>query len=239
LQAAAQPAAEPAPAPAAPPPAPPAAPAPEPAPPPPVEAAARPAPAPHPPILKPDAAAAQAEPRKAATVTIPAGTLITVRLREALSSEHQTDGDLFHATLDQPLVIEGMAIAERGSLQRGRVVSAVRSGKVKGRASLSIDLTELSTSDGQRVPIKTDTFLREADSTVGRDAMRTGVAAGIGAAIGAMIGGGKGAAIGAGAGGAAGAGGTMITRGAPAELASETRLTFRLSAPVTITERFN
>jgi hypothetical protein len=31
----------------------------------------------------------------------------------------------------------------------------------------------------------------------------------------------------------------MITRGAPAELASETRLTFRLSEPVTITERFN
>ena len=58
-----------------------------------------------------------------------------------------------------------------------------------------------------------------------------------GAAIGAIAGGGKGAAIGAGAGGAAGAGTVLATRGKPAALPSETRITFRLAAPVTLTER--
>ena len=64
-------------------------------------------------------------------------------------------------------------------------------------------------------------------------------AAGIGAIIGAMAGGGKGAAIGAGAGGAAGGGGVVATRDKAVLLPTESKLTFRLSAPVTITERLN
>jgi hypothetical protein len=59
----------------------------------------------------------------------------------------------------------------------------------------------------------------------------------LGAVIGALAGGGKGAAIGAGIGGGAGAGDVLLTRGKPAELASEARLTFRLKAPVPLTER--
>ena len=62
-------------------------------------------------------------------------------------------------------------------------------------------------------------------------------AAGIGAIIGALAGGGKGAAIGAGAGGAAGGGGVVATRNKAVTLPTESKMTFRLSAPVTITER--
>jgi hypothetical protein len=61
--------------------------------------------------------------------------------------------------------------------------------------------------------------------------------AGIGAAIGAIAGGGKGAAIGAGVGGAAGAGTVLGTKGEQAELENETRLTFKLKQPVTLTEK--
>ena len=63
--------------------------------------------------------------------------------------------------------------------------------------------------------------------------------AALGAIIGAMAGGGKGAAIGAGAGGAAGTGIVLATRGQATSLATETRLDFRLAAPVTITEQIN
>ena len=63
------------------------------------------------------------------------------------------------------------------------------------------------------------------------------VGAAVGAVIGAAAGGGKGAAIGAGAGGGAGAGDVMLTRGKPATLPTETRITFRLRAPLTLTER--
>jgi hypothetical protein len=54
-----------------------------------------------------------------------------------------------------------------------------------------------------------------------------------------MAGGGKGAAIGAGAGGAAGGGGVVATRDKPVSLATESKIAFRLSAPVTITEQLN
>jgi len=122
---------------------------------------------------------------------------------------------------------------------RGRIVEAVQAGRVKGRAALALQLDELTTSDGQKVEIRTDAFRHEAESGVKGDVAKAGVAAGIGAAIGAIAGGGRGAAIGAAIGGAAGAGGAMATRGKPAELPSETRLTFRLSEPVTVTERLN
>jgi hypothetical protein len=62
-----------------------------------------------------------------------------------------------------------------------------------------------------------------------------GIGAGVGAAIGAIAGGGKGAAIGAGAGGAAGTGTVLATRGDPAVLPSESLITFKLQAPVTVT----
>jgi hypothetical protein len=170
-------------------------------------------------------------------VTIPAGTILVVRLDEALSTERNAPGDSFRATLDAPLIVEGMAIAERGARAQGRIVECDRSGKVKGLARMTLELTQLNTSDGQRVKVQTDPFAREAASTVKKDAAKVGIGAGIGAAIGAAAGGGKGAAIGAGAGGAAGATDVLLTRGKPAELAAETRVSFRLSEPITLTER--
>jgi hypothetical protein len=53
------------------------------------------------------------------------------------------------------------------------------------------------------------------------------------------VGGGKGAGIGAGAGGAAGAGDVLLTRGKPAEIPVETRVSFRVQDSVTITERLD
>jgi hypothetical protein len=189
-----------------------------------------------PPIVKPEPKPA---PRQPHSVTIPAGTMITVRLREELSTKHSQDGQNFTATLDQPLVVDGFVIAERGSSQRGRIVELDRAGRVKGRAALAVELTELSTADGQKIALKTDSFRKEAESGTKGDMAKTGVAAGIGAAIGAIAGGGKGAAIGAGIGGAAGAGGVLATRGKDASLPSETRLTFRLKEPLTLTEKLD
>lgn len=178
-------------------------------------------------------------PRQPHSVTVPAGTMITVRLREELSTKNSQDGQNFTATLDQPLVVDGFVIAERGSSQRGRIVELDRAGRVKGRAALAVELTELNTADGQKIALKTDSFRKEAESGMKGDMAKTGVAAGIGAAIGAIAGGGKGAAIGAGIGGAAGAGGVLATRGKDASLPSETRLTFRLKEPLTLTEKLD
>lgn len=179
------------------------------------------------------------EPEAPRTVTIPAGTMLTVRLNQRLSTESNHAGDTFTATLDHPLVIDGLVIAERGSRQMGEVVSLERAGRVKGVASMSLALTQLRTSDGQSIRIQTDAFDQQSEGSVKKDVMKAGIAAGIGAAIGAIAGGGKGAAIGAGIGGAAGTGGVLATRGKPVEMNNETRLSFRLTQPVTLTEKLN
>ena len=174
------------------------------------------------------------EPHK---VTLNAGMLLPVRLVDGLSSERNAPGDAFRATLDQELVVDGFVIAERGARVEGRVVASDRGGKVKGIAGIAVELTRLHTSDGQNVAIRTDSFDRHAEPTRGDDVQKVAVGAAIGAVIGAAAGGGKGAAIGAGVGGAAGAGDVMLTRGKPATLPSETRIGFRLRAPLTLTEQ--
>ena len=173
------------------------------------------------------------------TVTLPAGTTLAVRLRQSISTDRQSDGDVFTATLDQSLIVNGLVIAEKGSNVRGKITSLERPGRVKGRASLTLELTEINTSDGQQVAVRTDSYRNEATSGTKGDVAKVGGAAALGAIIGAIAGGGKGAAIGAGVGGAAGTGGVLATKGQDARLPSETRLTFKLTEAVTLTEKLN
>jgi hypothetical protein len=170
-------------------------------------------------------------------VTIAAGALLPVRLLDSLSSERNMPGDTFSATLDAPLIAGEFAVAERGARVEGKVVSSTKAGKVQGVSKLEIVLTGFTTSDGQHVRIETHSFTKSGPTTHGEDATKVGAGAGIGAIIGAIAGGGKGAGVGAAVGGAAGAGDVLLTRGKPATLASETRINFRLSNAVTITEK--
>jgi hypothetical protein len=180
---------------------------------------ATPAPAPVPPAPDPH------------TVTLNAGMLIPVRLVDSLSLERNHAGDRFAATLDSELVADRFVIAERGARVEGKVVTADRSAR-----TLSIELTGVETSDNQDVAVQTERFDKRSEPDHAQDAAKVGAGAVIGAVIGGIAGGGKGAAIGAGVGGGAGAGDVLLTR-KPVALASETRITFRLRTPVTITER--
>ncbi len=173
------------------------------------------------------------------TITIVPGTPLAVRIGETLSARNNEAGDTFLATLDQPLVVDGFVIAERGSRVEGRVVQAEAQGRTKGSSFLGIELVKISTSDGQHVRIRTAAYKKESNTSTGNDVATVGAIAAIGAAIGAAADGGKGAAVGAGIGGAAGVAGVMLNRGRPVEIPVETRLSFRIQEPVTITERLN
>jgi hypothetical protein len=165
------------------------------------------------------------------------GTLLQVRLIETISSDKNHPGDIFNATLDAPLVVDGLVLAERGARVEGKIVESQQAGRVKGLASLALALTRLNLSDGQHVEISTDSFSKIGPESKGTDAAKIGGGAALGAIIGAIAGGGKGAAIGTGVGGAAGAGDVLVTRGKPAVLPSETKISFRLNNSVTVTER--
>jgi hypothetical protein len=185
---------------------------------------------------QPDAQA-QGQPSQAAppqTLTLPAGTVVRVRVDEWLSSERNVIGDTFSAVLDQPIVVDGWVVARRGQAETGRVSTVKRAGRVSGTSQLGIDLPELTLVDGQQLPLQTQLFQTSAGTSHGQDAAVIGTTTGVGAAIGAIADRGVGAAIGAGAGAAAGIIGVLSTRGKPTEIPPETVLSFRLQAPVTI-----
>jgi hypothetical protein len=178
-----------------------------------------------------DAAAAAkvaAKPAPKPKIKIPAGTEISVVLKEGVSASDSQPGTEFSASLAESVIVDGKTVLEKGSPVVGRVVDAQESGRVKGRASLSLVLTSI-VNNGKSVPVATQTFVGEAKSTKKRDVGIIGGAAGVGAAIGAIAGGGKGAATGAAIGGAGGTGAVLATRGEDVHYPPETRLNFVLS----------
>lgn len=175
-------------------------------------------------------------PTKPPSVTLPAGTQLSVRTATTLSTNSQTSGQTFTAHLEQPLLHDGREVAPKGASVDGQIVDSDKGGRLKDRASLAVRLTGLDSPSGQ-VEISTNTITREARATKQKDALKIGIGSGVGAAIGAIAGGGKGAAIGAAAGAGAGTGVVLATRGDPAVIPSETVLHFALRAPVTINGR--
>lgn len=193
----------------------------------------------------PDAAAPEPAPQSQApppayiplpqALTLAAGTVISIRTSQYLSSDQNRPGDGFSAELQQPLVVDGWVVARRGQTVLGRVVTAQKAGRIKGVSQLGIELSQLVLVDGQQMPIRTQLMQTSGGTSKGRDAQAVGTTTGIGAIIGAAADGGKGAAIGVGAGAAAGLAGVLLTRGRATVIPPETSLTFQLEFPVTFT----
>ncbi|MFN0088354.1 MAG: hypothetical protein ACKVX9_23390 [Blastocatellia bacterium] len=171
------------------------------------------------------------------TFTLASGKAITVWTSEDISTKTHKKGDAIVASLAEAIVDGDWVIARKGARVEGVVVDSDPGGRVKGVASLTVELRRLALADGSTIAISTSNYTKEAKSSKKKDAMKVGIGAGVGAAIGAIAGGGKGAAIGAGAGGAGGTGVVMATRGDPAVIASESRFTVRLDAPVNVTKQ--
>lgn len=168
-------------------------------------------------------------------ITVPAGSRLIVRTVDSISSGKNRPGDMFLLTLDEPLVVNGLVVAPKGSEVIGRVVHVKEPSRVKGRAEIGFTLVQLRPPRSERkFELVTNNFYSRAQATKKRDALIIGAGAGIGTAIGAIAGGGKGAAIGAGAGAAAGTGTVLLTRGKQVVIPSETRFSFQLRRPLEV-----
>jgi hypothetical protein len=180
--------------------------------------------------------AAPAPKPKPQPVVVPAGTALTVRVGEALSSKTSQAGQTFLATLAQPVSTTSagkMVSIPAGSALSGTVVSSKAKGKFKGEGELSLALTSI-TIHGHTYPIQTTTLSSTVKGKGKRTAATTGGGAAGGALIGGIAGGGTGAAIGAGVGAAAGFLGGTFTGNKQIEIPAESALSFQLSAPLTL-----
>jgi hypothetical protein len=166
------------------------------------------------------------------TFTLRAGTIVTIRTSQFLSSDQSHPGDTFSAELQQPVIVDGWVVARRGQTVLGRVAVAKKAGRIKGVSQLGLELTNLVLVDGQQLPIHSQLMQTSAGTSKARDAGAIGTTTGVGAAIGAAANGGAGAGIGAGIGAAAGLVGVLLTRGRNTVIPAETQLTFQLTTPV-------
>ena len=183
-------------------------------------------------------APARAEPAKPkiVTVTIPAGTTLTVRLGQSLGSKISQAGQSFTATLAHDVAVEGATVIPAGASATGTVVNAAPLGRFKGGALLEVQLVSLNLNGSDRA-IQTSAITETLKGKGKRTAVLAGGGAGLGAIVGALAGGGKGAAIGALAGGGAGTAGAAFTGNKEIVLPAESALSFKLSQPLEVKER--
>jgi len=167
-------------------------------------------------------------------VNVPAGQSILVRMIDGVDSAKNQVGDVFHASLETDLNINGVVVARKGTDVYGRLANADKSGTFSGKSELQLELTRL-VIDGRDYPVVSSDYNVQGKSQGSSTAKKVGGGAVAGAIIGAIAGGGKGAAIGAAAGGGTGAAVQVLTKGAQVKVPSETLLEFRLQQPVTVT----
>jgi hypothetical protein len=165
--------------------------------------------------------------------TLPAGTVVTVRLGQSVGSKISSSGDYFSATVAKPVQVGGKTVVPAGAEASGRVVEAVAQGRFKGAAVLRLVL-ESVTVNGEARDVKTSSVSRSLKGKGKRTATLIGGGAGAGALIGGLAGGGKGALIGAAAGAGAGTAGAAYTGNKEIVLPAESILSFTLTEPITI-----
>jgi uncharacterized protein YcfJ len=171
---------------------------------------------------------APAEPQ---SITLPIGTEIAIRTVDRIDSKTADLQREYAASLDDPVIVDGVTVVPANANAFLRVADKQRSG-IKRRASLSIVLVAV-TINGQKVKVETGKVDSKSGSQAKRTLTGTAVGAGAGAAIGAIAGGGLGAGIGAAAGGAVGTIGGVL-KGKTVEIAPETRFTYQLTQPLVI-----
>ena len=173
-------------------------------------AAATPSPAP--------AAAAQT-----AAATVPAGTMLLVRMVDSVSSKNDP-GATFTTKLEYDLPV-GNSVIKGGTLIYGKVQSATQARRATGQSTLDLRLTHMVVN-GKPLPVTSSGYKAAGDASIKKAAR--GAAAG--AAIGAIVDGGDGAGKGAAIGATAGA----LRRGETITIGPGTLLEFNLTQPVTI-----
>jgi len=184
------------------------------------------APAPPPPAPPP-------APKPQEHLTIPAGTVLTIRMIDNIDSSRNRPGEEFAAGLDSPVVVEDHVVVSRGADARVRLVDAKTAGTMSGQSELQLELIAL-TVNGVSYPTRSGYYEQHGGSRRTRTAETVGGGAILGALIGGILGHGKGAAIGSVAGAGAGTVVQASTKGQQVKVPAETKIDFTLTDPVTI-----
>ena len=155
------------------------------------------------------------------TVTLPAGSMLLVRMADGVSSKNKA-GTTFTTKLEYNLVADGVVVAPAGTVIYGKVQSSTQARRAFGKSTLDLRLAQMVVG-GSPLPIVTSSFKEAGEASIKKAAR--GAAAG--AAIGAIAGdAGQGAAIGATA--------SLLKKGQTVTVPPGALLEFTLTQPVSV-----
>jgi hypothetical protein len=172
------------------------------------------------------AAAVAAPPAAPMKVTVPAGTVLTVKMETQVSSNDPA-GKPFTARLVGDVMAGNVSVAKAGSIVQGRVDQSKKAGRLAGKSQLAISLTAVDLGGGRMQPIMTTNFAEAGKGEFRKTARNTAAGALIGNAIDDDGGAGKGAAVGAGV--------SLIKKGDAVTVPPGALLEFRTTQPFEVT----
>lgn len=162
------------------------------------------------------------------SVIVPAGTMLRVRINQAMDSRHTQPGAPFDGIVLTDVLANGMVAIPRGAPVQGHVSDTQPGGDFRGRGGIALELNQVIL-EGHPYALATQFWLHQGYDKTGQT---VGTAAGmgaVGATIGAIAGGGPGALLGAGIGAIAGLGVSSASRQGEATVPSEAIVSFSLS----------
>lgn len=158
------------------------------------------------------------------TLVIPNGTTVVASLDTPLSTDVNHSGDVFTATMSEAIVVGGRTLMPSGSQIHGVLQDVEDSGRIEGRAQMTLLYQSMVDPKGQRYGISAVPLTLQAASSTHSDVEKIAAGTVLGAIVGAVADGKKGAAIGAGAGAGAGTIVMLATKGEDLALSPGQRL---------------
>jgi type IV secretory pathway VirB10-like protein len=167
-------------------------------------------------------------------VTVPAVSVIGLRIETSLSSETARVEERVEARVSRDVRADGRVAIPAGSRVIGSVSLVDRGGRMKEQARLGVRFHTVILADGTELPLQTETIYRVGESPGSASAAKVGGGAIGGAILGAILGGGKGAAIGSAVGAAGGTAAVMAGGRRAAQISAGSPVTVKVLSPVTV-----
>lgn len=162
-------------------------------------------------------------------VTIPAGSMLTIRVDQRISVKSSRAGDKFTGEVVDPvLATDSSVLVPKGSPVGGVVVVSHERGHFKGRSLLELRLTSL-TLNGSEYPLTTRAMAEGKKGKGKRTAAFIGGGAGVGMLVGGIATGGVGLVVGGLVGGGAGTAVAGLTGNRDLDIPAESVVHFKLA----------
>jgi hypothetical protein len=162
------------------------------------------------------------QPISDSSVTLPPGTVISVRIDDEISSKRNHAGDVFTGSVDPSVFVQDHVVISRGTEAHIQMVDKKKGGHIHGKAEIELQLVSL-VLNGEREDVDTDTVKKKkgALSTKAQAEIKPGATGGaeVAASVNPV--------------GAVALGGIAAFKAPKVDLKRGARVPFTLSAPFT------